>query len=78
MFPDPPASVSTFNIQNTPKGKSFPWPDITDLEAKDAIFDSAANKAPGPDGINFLCLRYVYQSIPTPLVDLFKVLLTTG
>ena len=62
----------------TPTDKSFPWPDITDLEVKDAIFHSAANKAPGPGGINFLCLSHVYRSIPTPLVDLFRVLLTTG
>jgi len=78
MFPDPPASLSTFNIQNTQTDKSFSWPDITDLEVQNAIYNSAPHKAPGPDGINFLCLRHVYQSIPIPFVDLFKVLLTTG
>jgi hypothetical protein len=60
MFPDPPASLFTFNIENTQADKSFSWPDITDSEVKDAIFKSAPHKAPGPDGINFLCLRHVY------------------
>ena len=78
MFPNPPTCHSTYDSQDTEIDKCFPWPDITDSEVKNAIYNSAPHKAPGPDGINFLCLRQVYQSIPTPLNDLFKSLLKIG
>ena len=78
MFPDPPECQSHYNIQDTDNDKCFPWPEITDSEVKDAIYNSAPNKAAGPDGINFLCLRQVYQAIPTALIDLFKSLLKIG
>lgn len=78
MFPDPPTCHSNYNIQDTEIDKCFPWPDVTDSEVKDAIYNSAPNKSPGPDGINFLCLRQVYQAIPTPLTELFKSLLKIG
>ncbi|CUS06713.1 unnamed protein product [Tuber aestivum] len=78
MFPNPPASKTTFNPEDREIDKCFPWYDITDKEVKDAIFKSAPHKAPGPDGINFLCLRQVYHAIPIPLVKLFQTVLKTG
>ena len=66
MFPDPPTCHSNYNIQDTDIDKCFPLADITDSEVKDAIYNSAPNKSPGPDGINFLCLRQAHQAIPTP------------
>src|SRR5437868_11797531 len=78
MFPDPPSSNTSFSKEDTQLDKCFPWPEVTDTEVKDAIFKSAPHKAPGPDGINFLCLRHVYQAIPIPLTALFKSLLRIG
>jgi len=78
MFPNPATCHSNYNIQDTEIDKCFPWPDVSDSEVKDAIYNSAPNKSPGPDGINFLCLRQVYQAIPTPLTELFKSLLKIG
>jgi len=78
MFPDPPTTHSNYNIQDTEIDKCFPWPDVSDSEVKDAIYNSAQNKSPGPDGINFLCLRQGYQAIPTTLTELFKSLLKIG
>jgi len=78
MFPNPPTCHSNYNIQDTEIDKCFPWPDVSDSQAKDAIYTSAPNKSPGPDGINFLCLRQVYQAIPTPRTELFKSPLKIG
>ncbi|CUS06712.1 unnamed protein product, partial [Tuber aestivum] len=78
MFPDPPASKTTLSHEDTEIDKCFPWYDVTETDIKDAIFKSAPHKAPGPDGINFLCLRQVYHAIPIPLVKLFQAVLKTG
>ena len=59
IFPNPPTCHSNCNIQDIEIDKCFPWPDVTDSEVKGAIYNSCPNKSPGPDSINFLCLRQV-------------------
>ncbi|CUS06639.1 unnamed protein product [Tuber aestivum] len=78
IFSDPPASQTSFSHEDTEIDKCFPWYAITHTEVKDAIFKSGPHEAPGPDGINFLCLRQVYNAIPIPLGKLFQAILKTG
>src|SRR5690606_7308409 len=57
---------------------TIPWVDITDNEIRDAIFTSALNKAAGPDGLSFRCLRSAYDCIPTWFHQLYKCVLSNG
>ena len=54
------------------------WFPITDNEIQQAIFTSAPRKAPGPDGITFLCLQHAYTAIPQHFNMLFRALLEIG
>src|SRR5690606_15062349 len=74
MFPPPPVFSSPPPISKT----TIPWVDITDNEIRDAIFTSAPNKAAGPDGLLFQCLRSAYNCIPTWFHQLFKAVLFNG
>src|SRR5690606_34763654 len=74
MFPPPPVFSSPPPISKT----TIPWVDITDNEIRDAIFTSAPNKAAGPDGLLFQCLRSAYDCIPTWFHQLYKAVLSNG
>src|SRR5690606_22232057 len=74
MFPPPPVFSSPPPISKT----TIPWVDITDNEIRDAIFTSAPNKAAGPDGLSFRCLRTAYDCIPTWFHQLYKAVLSNG
>ena len=75
MFPPPPiAHPQPFQIPPKP----LPWKTFTPSEIQKAIFTSAPNKAPGPDGLQFLYLRHAYRAIPTYFNDLFSTLGSVG
>lgn len=54
------------------------WEPVTDREIKNAIFTSAPQKAPGPDGINFFCLQKAYTAAPKLFNVLFAMLADAG
>ena len=56
----------------------FQWKVITRSEIETAIFSSNPNKAPGPDGIPFLCLRHAWNAIPEAFVSLYSHLARRG
>jgi hypothetical protein len=74
LFPPPP------EYQPTQTGASQPltWTPISGAEVERAIFTSSPTKAPGPDGINFACLRHAYRSIPDWFNSLFAEVLNQG
>ena len=75
MFPPPPAYEAP---QATEAAHTIPWTTVTDLEIKDAIFTSAQDKAAGPDGLSFRCLRQAYTAIPSWFNNLYKAVLSNG
>ena len=54
------------------------WKAVTDKEVHNAIFTSAPHKAPGPDGINFQCLRHAYNAASKLFNTVFKTLAQEG
>ena len=75
MFPPPPDSVSQSQMSDS---HALPWPDITSLEIKEAIFSSNPNKAPGPDGMTFLNLQQAYMAVPWLFDLIYRSLLIVG
>ena len=60
------------------QGDRIPWKDLTDDEIKRAIMTSSANKAPGPDGINFKCIQQAYLAIPHHFTQFYKATMSAG
>ena len=56
----------------------IPWVLVTSKEVRQAIFSSVSIKAPGPDGISFLCIQHAYTAIPQHFNSLYKALLNIG
>ena len=75
LFPPPPDYQPP---ETPPNVNRIPWKPITDREVEQAILTSAPNKAPGPDGITFACLRQAYQAIPAWFNSLFREVLNQG
>jgi hypothetical protein len=75
MFPPPPDSISQSQMSDS---HALPWPDITSLEIKEAIFSSNPNKAPGPDGMTFLNLQQAYMAVPWLFDLIYRSLLIVG
>jgi ribonuclease HI len=75
LFPPPPTSPppSSEDFQHP-----LPWTTFTPTEIKTAIFTSANRKAPGPDGITFLCLRHAYQAASRYFNSFYAALGETG
>jgi hypothetical protein len=71
MFPPPPTDNSP-----TPPAPKHPlqWTTFTPTEIQKAINTSAPRKAPGPDGIPFLCLQKSYNAIPQHFNSLYATL----
>ena len=75
MFPSPPTASSTLV---DPSGPILPWPDITTSEIATAIGTSAPNKAPGPDGLNFLMIQKAFECQPGLFTTLYPTLIKNG
>ena len=75
MFPEPPPTLPASPV--APE-EVFQWKVITRSEIETAIFSSNPNKAPGPDGIPFLCLRHAWNAIPEAFVSLYSHLARRG
>lgn len=76
MFPVPPSFLDS---EHAPRTRNrLPWEQVTDSEVKIAIFSSASNKAPGPDGLPFLCLKEAYKAIPHFFHTLYSTLAREG
>src|SRR5690554_4713026 len=76
MFPPPPTFPERTESRPTPE--TLPWEPVTKSEVQTAIFTSASNKAPGPDGIPFLCLKEAYSCIPHVFNSLYAALARVG
>jgi hypothetical protein len=78
LFPTPPTVNKPYSVRDGRGTDELPWGEVTADEVKLAIMGSAPNKAPGPDGISFLCLRQVLDSIPSQLTKLYATLIAAG
>jgi hypothetical protein len=78
LFPTPPTVNKPYSVREGRGTDEIPWIPVTAEEVKKAIMTSASNKAPGPDGINFLCLKQVLDILPQHLLDLYSTLIETG
>jgi Reverse transcriptase (RNA-dependent DNA polymerase)/Endonuclease-reverse transcriptase len=75
IFPPPPVA----NPRPYPSGgDTLPWPGVTPLEVKEAIFFSSPDKAPGPDGMTFLNIRQAYDAIPWLFNSVYQSLIAAG
>lgn len=77
LFQKPPSSEA-ISWDKYQENKSWNWPEITDKEIKEAIFTSSAAKAPGPQGISFLIIQKVYNSLEKEFNRLYKILIEYG
>jgi ribonuclease HI len=75
LFPRPPASDFTPIIS---RRRELKWVPFTPMEIREAIFTSAPQKSPGPDGLPFRCLQKAYTAIPDYFHGLYIALGTTG
>lgn len=75
LFPPPPSYDAT-TCQSA--GKRIHWEPVIAQEVEDAIFTSSPSKAPGPDGINFACIRQAYRIIPEWFNQLYREILNQG
>jgi hypothetical protein len=78
LFPPPPEYATTTAAGTNVHLQQSQWTPVTDQEIRDAIFSSAPRKAPGPDGINFECIRQAYNAIPNWFNSLFREVLNQG
>ena len=74
LFPDPPPAV----LATVTAAPEIPWVTFTPNEISKAIATSAPNKAPGPDGLSFLCIQSAYNAIPDFFYSLYATLGTVG
>ena len=75
MFPSPPVILPS---PPAPPQTILPWKTLTRNEIETAIFSSNPNKAPGPDGIPFSCLRHAFNALPDAFVSLYSSLTKRG
>ena len=54
------------------------WPQLTEIELKDAIFSNSTKKAPGPNKINFLLIQKAYATISQLFYQLYKKMIEIG
>lgn len=82
LFPPPPSyqedNTNLGFVEKVINKKLITWKKIKNREIREAIFTSNSKKAPGPDGINFLCLKRAYEIIPERFNNLFSKLLNNG
>jgi ribonuclease HI len=70
----PPVPLEEIVFQRQP----ILWEPATEKEVRNAIFTSSPSKAPGPDGISFLCLQHAYTAAPKLFNTLYTKLADAG
>ena len=75
LFPPPPAYAPSMT---PPLQPSYEWTPVTDDEIKAILFACSPKKAPGPDGVNFACLRHAYTALPSWFNMLYRTVLNLG
>jgi ribonuclease HI len=78
LFPEQPTLRTDILQNNSLSSSSIEWQPLHLEELRASIFSSHPLKAPGPDGINFLCLQHTFNAIPTLLHSIFETYLSAG
>jgi len=78
LFPPLPTSPPTPPEEVVFQRQPIDWEPATDREVKTAILSSSPNKAPGPDGLSFLCLQNAYKAAPKLFNTLYTKLADAG
>lgn len=82
--PLPPTSTacgpqkSTSSASKDQEQFKWEWPNLSDVEVREAIMSPSSKKAPGPDRLNFALLKAAYTMVPEVFNRVYSLLFIKG